>query len=128
MILAKLKSLAVYAAILAAGLGVGVGVAKVPKLLEKPYMQGDYAAYFPDSKTRVVVYGTTTCPFCAKTRQYLNERKIAYADLNVDVSDKAQQEFKALKGSAVPVILIGDRLITGFKPAAIDDALQAVAR
>lgn len=128
MIAARMKSAASYILILIGGLAVGIGIAKLPKLLEKPYQQGNYAAYYPDARTRVVVYGTSTCPFCAQTRDYLNRQKIAYADFNVDQSPQASRQFAALHGSAVPVILIGDRLITGFKPQAIDAALKALGR
>jgi len=122
----KLKSAGLYALILAAGLAVGLGAAKLPKLLERPYQTGDYTSHFAEAKSKVVVYGTTTCPFCAKAREYLAEKKVAFADFNVDKSDAAQKQYATLKVKAVPAILIGDRLITGFRPDAIDDALKAI--
>lgn len=125
---ARLKTLAGYLLILAAGLGAGLALAKLPKLLEKPYQEGDYSRYFPDARTKVVVYGTSTCPYCAKARNYLKRKNIAYADFNVDESDQARSEFQSLKGVGVPVILVGNRLITGFKPDAIDDAIRAASR
>lgn len=127
MVITRFKTAALYILILAAGLGAGFGLSKLPKLLEKPYLQGDYSAYFPDAQTRVVIYGTATCPYCAKARAHMKRQNVAFVDFNVEESAKGGQQFKALKGAAVPVILIGDRLITGFKPAAIDDALRAVA-
>jgi glutaredoxin len=128
MLMSRLKTAAVYATILVGGLGVGLALAKLPKLLEKRYQHGDYSTYFPDASTRVVVYGTSTCPFCAKARAHLAKQQVAFADFNVDKSAAANQQFKALKGAAVPVILIGDRLITGFQPDVIDDALRAAAQ
>lgn len=127
-IVRKLKTAGLYALILAAGLGVGLGAAKIPKLLERPYQTGNYSTHFADANSKVVVYGTTTCPFCAKARDYLAEKKVAYSDFNVDKSDVAQQKYKTLNVKAVPAILIGDRLITGFRPDAIDDALKAISR
>ena len=116
----NLKTAALYALILAAGLAVGLGAAKLPKLLERPY--------FASVESKVVVYGTTTCPFCAKAREYLAEKKVAYSDFNVDKSEAAQQKYKTLNVKAVPAILIGDRMITGFRPDAIDDALKAITK
>jgi mycoredoxin len=128
MLKAKLKSLLMYGLVLAAGLLVGVGAAKLPKLLERPYQQGDFSTHYADAKTPVVVYGTTTCPFCAKTREYLDQHKIAYADFNVDQSESARKKYSELKVKSVPAILIGDRLITGFRPDAIDAALKVIGR
>lgn len=124
----NLKTAGLYALILGAGLVVGLGAAKIPKLLERPYQTGNYATHFADVKSKVVVYGTTTCPFCAKAREYLAEKKVAYSDFNVDQSEAAQKKYKTLNVKAVPAILIGDRMITGFRPDAIDDALKAISK
>jgi mycoredoxin len=128
MIADKLKTAILYVLILVAGLGVGLGAAKIPKLLERPYQTGDYASHFANVNSKVVVYGTTTCPFCAKAREYLAEKKVAFTDFNVDKSQAAEQKYKMLNVKAVPAILIGDRLITGFRPDAIDDALKAIIK
>jgi len=124
----KLKTAGLYALILAAGLAVGLGAAKIPKLLERPYQTGNYTSHFAEANSKVVVYGTSTCPFCAKAREYLASKKVAYADFNVDTPGPAREKYAALHVKAVPAILIGDRLITGFRPEAIDDALKAVAQ
>ncbi|WP_255756506.1 glutaredoxin family protein [Massilia sp. erpn] len=124
MIGKKIKVVAVYILILVAGLGVGLGLARLPAMFKKPYVEGNYAAYFPDTRTKVVVYGTETCPFCIKTRAYLKERNIAFADLYVDNSEKAKKEFGQLGGGGVPMILVGNRRIEGFNQAALDDALK----
>lgn len=124
----RVKTATGYLLILAVGLGAGFVLAKLPKFLERPYKQGEYSAYFPDARTKVVLYGTSTCPYCLKARDYLRGKNIAYADFNVDESEQARKEFTSLKGTGVPVILIGDRLITGFKPAVIDDAIEAIGR
>ncbi|MEV4779097.1 glutaredoxin family protein [Burkholderia sp. LMU1-1-1.1] len=123
--IARLKTTALYFLILAGGLGVGLAIAKLPKLLEKRYQQGDYSAYFSTSNVKVVIYGTSTCPFCAKARDHLTHKKIAFSDFNVDKSEIANEQFKTFKGTVVPVIIIGDRLITGFQPDVIDEALRA---
>lgn len=120
-----LKTLGLYALILAAGLGVGVAVAKAPSLFKKEYVQGDYSAYLKQHKTKVVLYGTETCPFCAKARSYFKENGIAYADLDVGKPGQARDEFAKLGGNGVPMLLIGDRRIDGFIPKAINEALTA---
>lgn len=126
MVAEKLKVIGAYTVVLAAGLTVGLAAAKLPKLLERPYQEGNYANHFANPNSKIVLYGTTTCPFCAKARKYLSEKKVDYSDFNVDVSDTAHKKYASLNVKSVPVILIGDRLITGFRPEAIDDALKAI--
>lgn len=118
------KNLVIYGAILAGGLAAGRYLPQVAQMVMPKYSQGDFAAYYPDAKTRVVVYGTETCPYCAKARAYLRERQVAFGDFDVAKSDKGKQDFAKLGGKAVPVILIGDRQLVGFNQAAIDAALD----
>jgi mycoredoxin len=122
-----LKTLGMYALILVAGLGVGVAVAKAPALFKKDFVQGDYSAYLAQHRSQVVLYGTDTCPFCAKARAYFKDKGIAYADLDVGKPGPARDEFKKLGGNGVPLLLIRDRRIEGFNAATIDSALQASA-
>lgn len=122
-----LKTLGGYALILAAGLAVGVAVAKAPALFKKEFVQGDYSAYLTEHKAKVVLYGTETCPYCAKARAYFKENGIAYADLDVGKPGQVRDEFVKLGGSGVPLLLIGDRRIEGFNPNSINSALKADA-
>jgi glutaredoxin len=118
------RNLLVYGLILAAGLAAGRYVPQVVRMVMPKYSEGNFAAYYPDAKTRVVVYGTETCPYCAKARAYLKTRQVAFADFDVAKSDKGKQDFAKLGGKAVPVILIGDRQLVGFDQGAIDAALD----
>jgi len=118
------RNLLLYGLILAAGLAAGRYVPQVVRMVMPKYSEGNFAAYYPDAKTRVVVYGTETCPYCAKARAYLKTRQVAFADFDVAKSDKGKQDFAKLGGKAVPVILIGDRQLVGFDQGAIDAALD----
>lgn len=124
MLKQRLKSIASYALILVAGLAVGLAAANVPRWLTPAYVEGDYKAYFPDAKTKVVLYATATCPYCAKTQEYLKAKNIAYVKFDINESEQARKEFKQLKGEIVPLILVGNRQIAGFKPEVLDSALQ----
>ncbi|MFZ6678325.1 glutaredoxin family protein [Undibacterium sp. Tian12W] len=124
MLKQRLKSIASYALILVAGLAVGLAAANVPRWLTPAYIEGDYKAYFPDAKTKVVLYATSTCPYCTKTQEYLKAKNIAYVKFDINESEQARKEFKQLKGEMVPLILVGNRQIAGFKPEVLDSALQ----
>ena len=125
MISKYLKSAATYGVILAAGLAIGWAVPRVYEQLKPTYSEGDYSAYYTGTGTNVVVYGTPTCPYCAKTREYLQERQIQFTYFDVTTNDKARRDFARLNSRSVPVILVGRRRIDGFKTAAIEAALEA---
>lgn len=119
-----LKLAASYGAILAAGLAIGWGAPRVYQKLKPAYSEGDYSAYYAGVATNVIVYGTPTCPYCAKTRAYLREHKIQYADMDITKNEKAKSDFAKLGSVAVPVILVGTRRIDGFNSTALRDALE----
>ncbi len=119
----SLRTVFSYLLIIAAGIAIGTIAPRVPQWLKGDYTEGNYTAYFPDPATKVVMYGTSTCPYCAKARAYLNERGIAYADYDVQNSPAAQEAGK-FEGKGVPLILIGNRRIEGFNPPVYDDALK----
>ena len=119
-----LKTVFSYLLIIAAGVAIGTLAPRVPQWLKGDYTEGNYAAYFPNPSTKVVMYGTSTCPYCAKARDYLRERGIAFADYDVQKSQAAKEAFSKLGGKGVPLILIGNRRIDGFMPPVYDDALK----
>lgn len=124
----KIKAILVYAAILGLGLGIGRVATKVPQWLTPAYVEGNFQSYYPDTSTKVVLYGTKTCPYCQQTRDYLSERNIPYADVDVSHAGKGQQDYRSFGETAVPVILIGNRRITGFKQSVIEAALEQLPR
>jgi len=124
MLLKATRTVLVYGAILAAGLAAGRYVPQLIQMVTPKYSEGNFSAYYPDARTRVIVYGTETCPYCIKARAYLTEHRIAFADIDVDKSEKGRREFAQLGGKGVPLILIGNRRMTGFNKATIDAALD----
>ncbi len=113
-----------YLLIIAAGIAIGALAPRVPQWLKGDYTEGNYAAYFPNPGTRVVVYGTSTCPYCAKAREYLRQRGIAFADYDIQQSPAAREAYRKLDGMGVPLVLIGERRIEGFRPPVYDAALK----
>ena len=76
----------------------------------------------PDKE--VVVYSTPTCPFCKKTKDYLDQKGIAYNDINVAADkEKAKEMIKMSGQMGVPVIVIDGQLVVGFNQAKIDELL-----
>ena len=119
-----IKTIASYALILALGLAGGYGATFVPGLFKKSYVEGDYAAYFPNPKIKVVLYSTAWCGYCAKTREHFKANNIDFFELDIEKSELARKQHQALGGGGVPVLLIGNRKIIGFNAPAIDEAVK----
>jgi len=75
--------------------------------------------------TKVKVYSTPTCPYCAQVKAFLKEKGVEYDDINVaEDQEKAEEMVKKSGQMGVPQIEIGDELIVGFDKAAIEEALK----
>ncbi len=112
------------------GLHAGPKVATTYRTWFPPpqYTTGDHAALYRKAGQPVVMYATTTCPYCAKARALFAARGVAYIEYQIDASKAANDDFIARGGRGVPLLYIGDRRIQGFREAAIVDALAAMRR
>jgi glutaredoxin len=87
------------------------------------------AASPPGGPPVVTIYGTSWCGACRAARQYLTEKKIPFADKDVERDPAAAHELheKAAKlglpADRVPVIDVRGRLLLGFDRARIDALL-----
>jgi glutaredoxin 3 len=57
---------------------------------------------------QVIVYSTTTCPYCKSLKDYLKEKNIVFTEKLVDVDETAKTEMSALSNGffGVPFITI----------------------
>lgn len=76
----------------------------------------DYAAAH-DGK--VIMYGTSWCGYCAKTRKLLERNNIAYYEYDIEKSAEGNDQFDELGGKGVPLILIEGELVRGYNPSRI---------
>jgi len=68
----------------------------------------------------VIVYGTASCPYCIRLKQFLAEKQVPYTLKEVDRDRAALAEMKARSGQlSVPVVDIDGKLLVGFDPAAL---------
>jgi glutaredoxin 3 len=77
----------------------------------------------------VVVYTTTTCPYCASVKQYLASRSVPFRERNVEQDPAAAAEMVRVSGQqGVPVTVIDGEVIVGFDRPRLDDALASAQR
>ncbi len=63
----------------------------------------------------VVMYSKENCPYCDWAKQFLDERKIAYTEIRVDIHAEKRAEMERLSGRrTVPQIFINDQPIGGY--------------
>jgi glutaredoxin len=92
------------------------------------YKVGDYSDLYAKAGNRVVMYSTTTCPYCAKTRQMFAANGVKYTEYPIDKSQAANAEFIIKGGIGVPLLYIGERRIDGYREAAIREAIAQVSK
>ncbi len=64
---------------------------------------------------RVVVYTTSTCPYCTKVKQYLTKHGIKFTEIDVASNPVAAQEMVRKSGQrGVPQTEVGGHMIIGF--------------
>jgi len=83
----------------------------------------------PPGKPVVTIYGTSWCGACRAARQYFSDRKIPFADKDIEQDSAAARELgeKAAKmgipTDRVPVLDVRGRLLLGFDRARVEALL-----
>jgi glutaredoxin 3 len=73
----------------------------------------------------VTVYSTASCPWCAKTKEFLKEHKTKFKNIDVGEDQKGAQEMIKKSGqTGVPVIEIDGTVIVGFDEGKLKKALK----
>jgi len=77
---------------------------------------------------KVFIYSTPTCPFCRKTKQFLQDNNIEFTDYDVS-SDHAKAEEMVRKSGqmGVPVLDIEGEIVVGFDKEKIEKLLDLYA-
>jgi len=68
----------------------------------------------------ITLFSTPRCIECRKARQYFEQHRIEFTELDVETSAEARRKLESLGGEAVPVILIGEEILKGFSAAAFE--------
>jgi glutaredoxin-like YruB-family protein len=72
----------------------------------------------------VTVYSTPTCPYCKLVKEFLQEKKVAYKDVDVSSDASAANEMVKKSGQmGVPVIDIEGQIIVGWNKSALEESL-----
>ena len=68
-------------------------------------------------ENKVIVYSTSTCPYCIYAKEYFKKNNVPFEDVNVGIDRVRAQEMVIKSGQmGVPVIDIDGEIIVGFQP------------
>jgi glutaredoxin-like protein NrdH len=79
---------------------------------------------------KLMVYALSTCPYCKRTKRFLDQHNIEYEHVDVDLldddkQDKVMEEIEKMTGKrAFPVVIIGTEIIVGHDEEKLKKALK----
>ena len=74
----------------------------------------------PGKPKPVTMYSAEWCGYCDQARDYFRQNNVAFKEYDIDKSQKGKRDYKKLKASGVPVILIGKKRMNGFSAGSFD--------
>jgi glutaredoxin len=81
----------------------------------------------------VIIYGASWCGPCHQAQKYLEAKhvKVIYKDIEADPQADGEMQKKLAaagkRGGTIPVIDVGGRLLVGFRPSSLDEAVAQMA-
>jgi len=79
---------------------------------------------FSTGSSKVVIYTSEGCPWCARTKQYLKSKGISFKEINVSRNPSAVQDMIRVSGqTGTPVTVIKGQAVVGFDTARLDALL-----
>ena len=75
--------------------------------------------------SNVVLYSATGCPLCARYKQLLADRGVAFSERNTTDDPGLLNELASQGIRMVPTVFVGDRFVTGFRPNSLLELLAS---
>lgn len=77
------------------------------------------------SDKNVKVFSTSTCPWCVRVKDYLDQKSVEYKDIDVSINmDEARKMIEKSGHQGVPQVWINDKVVVGFNQDKIDELLE----
>ena len=66
-------------------------------------------------QAKVIIYTKANCPYCDWTKQLLDNKKVNYEEIRIDINDEQRATMERVSGRrTVPQIFINDQPVGGF--------------
>jgi len=102
-----------------AELGKSYGLASLPRSDQRVFSYN----FDESGSAKVVMYGTKSCGYCKKAKQYFTDAGVDYIEYDIESNGAASRRFKQLDGSGTPLIYIGFDRINGFNERKLNELL-----
>lgn len=76
--------------------------------------------------TEPIIYTTSSCPNCTRTKQFFASRGITYREIDASEGTEAHELLKAMGEQQVPVVIAGDLRWSGLRPDMIIRATATI--
>ncbi len=76
------------------------------------------------SKTDVILYSTSWCPYCVKTRHFFRNANIPFTEHDIEKSPEHNRNYESYGLRGVPLIIIGPTVVQGYDPKALRAAIE----
>ena len=73
---------------------------------------------------KVKIYTSNTCKYCNMAMDFLNKNNIDYIEYNISKNPQAMKTLIKMGHMSVPLILVGDEIITGFDKDKIEKLIN----
>ncbi len=72
----------------------------------------------------VVVYSSSTCPYCTLVKDFLDSKGVNYIEKNISVDIEARKELMKMGHMGVPVTIIKGTEIVGFNKDELESLIK----
>lgn len=74
---------------------------------------------------KVVLYRTAWCGYCKRAASYMQQKNVPFVERDIEKNSDYRAEYSRLGGKGgIPMILFGDKIMSGFNEQAFDDNLR----
>lgn len=74
----------------------------------------------------ITMYSTAWCGHCKRAKRYFARRNIPYREIDVEKSAEGRREYQQLGGDGVPLIIVGNKAMSGFDEGTLESMLASL--
>lgn len=86
--------------------------------IHRPQLQALDAGF--SASRQVILYTAEWCGVCRQAKQHFKANNIPFRAYDVEKSAKGRRDYRKLKGTGVPIILVGKQRMNGFSASRFD--------
>ena len=72
------------------------------------------------SQGKVVIYSAAFCGYCKQAVKHAVAEKVPFVEKDIEKDNQAAREYKSLGGRGVPLIIFGEKKLSGWSASAFD--------